>query len=221
MSIVGWNEMEVVEVFFRPGVNINRFRSSNDSECQCTDFLSCHMSAGFYDILRFDTSRGVFDQVVLPPRELLDDWYTGCWPSESLFLSNLVQFYNQTALNRMVNYVNSSVIENVFSALNSSLNSTFNTDMTIEMLAEELFIDRWNKELNYTAYFEQCQPEMCVFDINERASLFYVVTSLLGLYGGLSVALLFATPYVVMFIFNHFQPRQTNPEENQPRSNSK
>jgi hypothetical protein len=63
---------------FRPGVNTNIFRQSNDSVCGCTDFASCYMSTGFYDIVTFDTSRGVFDQVEIPPREYISGWYTGC-----------------------------------------------------------------------------------------------------------------------------------------------
>ena len=195
-------------------MNINQFRSANDSKCTCTDSPSCHIPAAFYDIVRLDTSRGVFDQIAIPPREWLEGWYTGCWPSESLLLSNLVQFFNQTALNRIIGYVNSSIGENLFRALNGS----FDARMRIETFVEELFIETWNTELNYTAYFEQCQPKICAFDINERASPLYIVTSLLGLYGGLSVALLFATPYVVTFVFNRTPPPPPRQVE-QPMTN--
>lgn len=166
------------------------------------------MPAGFYDILTFDTSTGVFDQVELPPREYLSGWYTGCWPSETLLLSTLEHFYNQTVLNRILNYVNSTTIDDLFIALNTSENIIFNANSTIEILVEELFIEMWTKQLNYTAYFNQCQLEICVFDTNERASFLYIFTSLLGLYGGLSVVLLFVTPSVVTFIMKRIRRRR-------------
>lgn len=200
-------------MFSRPGINTDLFRQLNDTECACTDFASCHMSAGFYDIVTFDNSGGVFDQVALPPRESIPGWYTGCWPVETLLLSTLENFYNQTALNRIVYYFNSSsAAEDLFIALNTSQNSSFDASNTIEELVAELFIETWTKELNYTAYFHQCQSEICTFNINERASFLYIVTSLLGLYGGMSVVLLFATPYVVTFIMKKFRRHQHDPD---------
>jgi hypothetical protein len=163
------------------------------------------MPSGFYDIVTFDTSQGIFDQQNLPPREFVLGWYTGCWPTETLLLSTLESFYNQTTLNRILDYVNSSTAYDLFTALNPSQNSSFNATTTIEMLVEDLFVEMWMKQLNYTSYFEQCQPESCVYDINQRASFLYIATSLLGLYGGLSVVLLFAAPYIVTFIMKRIR----------------
>jgi hypothetical protein len=167
------------------------------------------MSAGFYDIDRFDTSGGIFDQEAIPPQEYISGWYTGCWPSETLLLSTLEYFYNQTELNRMLTYVNSSTTNQLFTALNISENSSFDLNSTIEILVENLFVETWTKKLNYTSYFNQCKPETCIFDVNERASVLYIITSLLGLYGGLSVVLLFGTPFVVTYIIKRIR-RRTN-----------
>jgi hypothetical protein len=70
-------------------------------------------------------------------------------------------------LNRILTYVNSSTADNLFITFNISQNSSFDANTTIETLAEELFVEMWTKELNYTAYFDQCQPETCVFDTND------------------------------------------------------
>ncbi|CAF1073467.1 unnamed protein product [Adineta steineri] len=190
-----------------PGINTNLFQQFNGSECGCTDFASCHMSAGFYDFDTFDTSQGIFNQNLLPPQEYFSEWYTGCWPSETLLLSNLQNFYNQTAVNKIITYINSSISSDFFLALNLSQNSSFNINSTIESLVEELFIEEWIQQLNYTAYFHQCQPDTCIFDVNKRASVLYIFTSLLGLYGGLSVVLIFVSPYVVKFIMKQIQRR--------------
>lgn len=181
------------------------------------------MSAGFYDIVTFDTSGGVFDKVAIPPRESVPGWYTGCWPSETLLLSSAENFYNQTTLNYIVNYFNSSASTNLFLALNASIHSRFDRATTIGSLVEELFVENWTKELNYTAYFEQCQPEKCTYDSNERASVIYIFTSLLGLYGGLSVVLIFLTPLVVTLVMKRFQQQraQDNVINHEPENTGK
>jgi hypothetical protein len=166
------------------------------------------MSAGFYDIDTFDLSEGIFDQEQIPPRENISGWYTGCWPSETLLLSTLENFYNQTTVNRILAYVDSSATNDLFTALNTSQNSIFDLNSTIETLTGNLFVEMWTKQLNYTSYFYQCQPETCIFNINERVSVLYIITSLLGLYGGLSVVLLFGTPVVVTFIVKRIRRRR-------------
>ncbi|UJR22378.1 hypothetical protein I4U23_025440 [Adineta vaga] len=193
-----------------PGVNTNSFRQLNGSSCSCTDYPSCHMPAGFYNIMTFDTSRGIFDQQTLSPEEYLSGWFTGCWSSESLLLSKPDYFYNQTVLNTILFYVNDSASSGQFIVLNYTENSRFDSTVTIETLVEGLFVEQWSKELNYTAYFHQCQPNTCVFEKNERASVLFIFTSLLGLYGGLSVVLIFITPYVVTYIMKRFQQKSNN-----------
>ena len=126
------------------------------------------------------------------------------------FYQHLEYFYNQTELNRMLTYVNSSTTNQLFTALNISENSSFDLNSTIEILVENLFVETWTKKLNYTSYFNQCKPETCIFDVNERASVLYIITSLLGLYGGLSVVLLFGTPFVVTYIIKRIRRRRTN-----------
>lgn len=199
--------LNTTDLFLRPGVNTNLFRGENGSECGCTDYASCHMSAGFYDIETFHTSRGIFDQTALPPRERLSGWFTGCWPAETLLLSTLEHLSNQSSLNQILRSINSSIGNDLFLAMNLSQSSTFDPSMSIETLLEDLFVEMLTKTLSYSSYFEQCRPESCSIDINDRASFLYIITSLLGLYGGLSIALFFATPYFVTWIIDLSQRR--------------
>ena len=208
-----WSSESILTCSFRPGVNTNFFRDENGSQCGCTDYASCHIPAGFYDLERFDTSRGIFDQMTFPPREYLSHWFTGCWPAEALLVSTLEHLYNQSALNGVLRSINASVNTDLFSAIPISNDSSFDPSTTIETLLEDLFVQTFSKQLNYTSYFQQCRPESCSIDINARASLLYIFTSLLGLYGGLSVVLFFATPHAVTWLMEVCQ-RRTNPAGN-------
>ncbi|CAF1537727.1 unnamed protein product, partial [Adineta ricciae] len=199
-----------------PGLNTNEFIEPNGSSCGCTDYPTCRMPAGFYNITTFDTSRGVFDEQTLPPEEYLSNWYTGCWPAETLLLSIPTYLYNQTALNYILSYVNNSLVDNPFIVMSSMASSHFDPTMTIETLVEDLFVENWTDEVNYMSYFRQCQPNSCVYETNERASNLFIFTSLLGLYGGLSVVLLFLIPYVVNYIMILFRTKPNAPHIEQP-----
>jgi hypothetical protein len=193
----------MLHVIYRPGININRFRQSNGIECTCTDMASCHMPAAFYDIETFDKTRGIFDQQAIKPREYLSEWFTGCWPAETLLMSTLNNLYNRTALNAIIRSIDSSMNHTsnmTWMTLNVSSYSIYTHTSTFTFLTKNLFVESLTKQLNYTSYFEQCRLESCFVDVNERASFLYMFTSLLGLYGGLSVALVFITPILVTYL---------------------
>ncbi|CAF4237020.1 unnamed protein product, partial [Adineta steineri] len=76
-----------------------------------------------------------------------------------------------------------------------------NASNTFDQLLETSFVSRWSPYLNYSAYYAQCQSQVCTYTTAQRSSFLYILTSLLGLYGGLSVVLRLLVPYMVNFIY--------------------
>jgi hypothetical protein len=153
------------------------------------------------------TEQAIFDIQISPPREFVHGWYVACWPIESLLLSTLESFYNETALKRIITNVNSSTPLDSFTVLNESVSSRFNRSNSLNTLIDALFIENSTKVLNYSSYFERCRPQSCRYDINERAQILYVIISLLEFYGGLIVVLRLIIPYVVTFVVNRLGQR--------------
>jgi hypothetical protein len=58
-------------------------------------------------------------------------------------------------------------------------------------LIDELFIETWQNTSNYSNYFSICAPLTCRYTYIERNSVLYMLTTFLGLYGGLTVGLKF------------------------------
>jgi hypothetical protein len=58
-------------------------------------------------------------------------------------------------------------------------------------LIDELFIETWQNTSNYSNYFSICAPLTCRYTYVEKNSVLYMLTSFLGLYGGLTVGLKF------------------------------
>ena len=138
---------------------------------------------------------------------------------ESLLLSSLHAFYNQTVFNQIVAYINSSVVPDYFTALNISKRSHFSPTTTLDSVVEELFIEEFVKTFNYSSYYYQCQPQFCQYTVNDRPGALYIITSLLGFYGGLSVVLHLLIPYLVNFLLEKIVGRATL-SVNQTNSNS-
>ncbi|CAF4106479.1 unnamed protein product [Adineta steineri] len=120
----------------------------------------------------------------------------GCLPVYGLRLSTLECFYNSTCLERLATFLNSSY---VLSPLNISLYSRFTpiSSTTIGTLIDELFIETWYNTSNYSSYFSSCAPLTCHYSYEKRNSVLYMITTYVGLFGGLTVVLKYVVWYVL------------------------
>ena len=62
---------------------------------------------------------------------------------------------------------------------------------------DNLFVQEWSTEVNYSEYFSQCAPALCIYTKTDHNNLSYTITLLLSLYGGLTIILRILTPLLV------------------------
>jgi hypothetical protein len=97
-------------------------------------------------------------------------------------------------------------------ALNlTRLNTANERNGTLDDLLQTSFVEGMTTKLNYSLYFEQCQIQSCFYSIKQHLGFLYIITSLLGLYGGLSIALRFLIPYIVAFLISRLRRRVAVP----------
>ena len=125
--------------------------------------------------------------------------YTGCYIIESLLQSNLQCFYNQTCINQLLSYLLSSSSMNV-TALDKSLLVRFLETSTIEELLNELMVEEWNSSIMYENYYNECQPTQCTYTHETKNNVIYIVTTLVGLIGGLITVLKLIVPRLVKIV---------------------
>ncbi|CAF0881469.1 unnamed protein product [Adineta steineri] len=164
--------------------NIDNFSTT----CSCGNDSSCKTVTGIYT--------GQHGQWIL--QYLIPGLYTACFPIESLLQSTLECFYDtQGCLTFLIHYYNASFFSN-FTKLNSSSSaSRFAINSTIGILLGELFIEKWSEFLNYTGYFAQCQPASCSYQISRSNTIVETITTIIALYGGLTVALSTIAPLII------------------------
>jgi hypothetical protein len=126
------------------------------------------------------------------------DFYIGCYTIEALLQSSLQCFYNQTCIDELQSYFIVSSIMNVTS-LNVSLSSVFLPNSTIGDILDQLMVEEWNSSSIYENYYSECQPKQCGYTLTTKNSVIYIVTTVIGLIGGLITVLTFVVPYLVEF----------------------
>ena len=128
----------------------------------------------------------------------------GCLPIYGLRQSTLKCLYNSTCLKGMASFFRISA---VLDPLDASVYSRFTpvSSVLTGTLIDELFIEMWQNTSNYSSYFAACAPSTCRYTYEQRSDAIYMLTTFLGLYGGLTVGLKF----VIWHILNiYWQVRQ-------------
>ena len=133
--------------------------------------------------------------------------YTGCSLSEALRRSNLVCLYNQTCLDALIAHLNSSSKFNV-TALIQSNSSRFIPTANISDVLDVLMVDAWIKTTSHRSYYQQCRPQYCAYTIRRRHDAVYIITTSLGLFGGIYKALFIIIPLLCRFILDYRRKRQ-------------
>ena len=131
-------------------------------------------------------------QYIIPG--MFQTWF----PLQSLLMSTLECFYNETCLSQIKQLINSTVSPTNFIILkSSSLLISNNQYHRIDSLANNLFIQSWNNESSFESYFNQCHPLTCQYTIQTRFNFIYIVTTIIGLIGGINLVLSLLLPFII------------------------
>ncbi|CAF3662865.1 unnamed protein product [Adineta steineri] len=176
-----------------------------DNNCSCGLYSNCTTQATF---------------IIRNPSELMPitGLKIGCTPSESFRASTLECFYDDLCINLIKNYTinaNRTNSTNLFKPL-STINSSFPINISIAELINNLFIEDWNIKINYSAYFEQCLPLSCSYTYIQRFNVLHIITTLLGLQGGLAIVLKWICPKIIRIIVKIYQYRKKRKNVVQP-----
>jgi hypothetical protein len=175
-------------------------------DCFNDSVTICQLPEGIYaNIIQYDYAGSAWvNQIVngttsmINATLILPGLFIGCQPIESLMQTTTECFFEKICLNTISSYINYSTISNnSFSILNQS---RFSPQTTIETLVNDLFVEEWIINKSFTQYFDQCQPLSCQYKDEQRHNLASILTTIISVYGGLTVVLRSIIPIIVTFI---------------------
>jgi beta-lactamase regulating signal transducer with metallopeptidase domain len=59
-------------------------------------------------------------------------------------------------------------------------------------------VEEWNSSIMYENYFNECEPTECTYTHQTKNNILYIITTIIGLIGGLTTALKLIVPRLVM-----------------------
>ena len=134
---------------------------------------------------------------------ILNNWtvpgfQVGCLPVESLLQSTLECLYDAACLDTITLSISNSTV--IFNALDLSLPTRFASNTTLNEIVESLFIESWATNISFDKYYTECQLSACTYTIDYRQSIAIIITTIVGLYGGLTVVLHLLTPIIMKIV---------------------
>jgi hypothetical protein len=101
---------------------------------------------------------------------------------------------------------------NNVTALDASLPSQYSPNTTIKELLDTLMIEEWNTTQMYDQYYNECQPIQCSYSISTHNDIIYIVTTIIGIVGGLVTVLKLVVPRLVKFVMHCIRKRKARVE---------
>lgn len=165
-------------------------RSDYDDSCSCGTSTYCTRPLGFYC-----TTPGCFGSVSRPVQNI-SGLVQSCLRVDSLLESSLECFYNISCIQMLLEWhsfqLSNLTIDPRFyniTPLNPMFNIIFSPDTTFDVIASELFIENWTDSTDFSSYYNHCAPNECIYTYAEQFNRAYITATILGIVGGLSVAL--------------------------------
>lgn len=131
------------------------------------------------------------------PRSLFDGIVSDCFMVNAVLQSTFQCYFNQTCLSQ-IHPTSASQIN----ALDSQKNQLSLINSTVENILNRFFLDQFFIPVDFTRYYQQCQPNYCSYSYRRRLDLAYAFTTILGIFGGLNVFLRFLCPLLAKKLFS-------------------
>lgn len=205
------SKIHLMHVYPNKSLNAKPFETiwSNNGEkdCFCGVTANCYASSGFFDLFQQETG-GLF--IKYNSIINITGFQVSCYALDALLSSSLQCFFDSDCFSTLLTYFPLTNITNLDIL---HINQThYPPNTTIQTLVNNLFIEQWLSNTSFTSYYSKCAPILCTYKLTKYNSVIQVLTTLLGVYGGLSVVLRFSIPFIVRFWRNRRIPRQRQPD---------
>ena len=123
----------------------------------------------------------------------------GCYINEALRQSTFECFYNQSCIDTMKFHLKYRTNFSV-TALNPLLPSRYNSTTLIDGILNNMMVEQWRWNDSYVDYYGTCQPSYCSYKLFTKTPFIVVLTTLIGLFGGLAKILQVLVPIFIGFM---------------------
>ncbi|UJR18485.1 hypothetical protein I4U23_005391 [Adineta vaga] len=181
---------------FADTVNIRvlpRFYKRDNDRCYCSMYVCDKTASGIFNT---DNNSNLNE-----PSNIL--WtlpgiLAGCLPVQSILVSTLECFYNQTCLNKLMSYIS---VNESFQVMNISQSTLYTSNTTIQSIVNNFMTEDWIINISYDKYYLECSPSLCTYFQTSRRTFVHILTKLISLLASLVLILRLIFSFIIHFIY--------------------
>ena len=132
-----------------------------------------------------------------------------CFVMDATLASTLECYYDQSCLSLL-----HSSLSNIVHPLSDTLNKHFTRNSTVQALLNRIMIDEITSDVRFDSFYSQCSPAYCFYSYVHRFDVLFVVTTIIGIFGGVSFVLRIVAKLLAAMILrwkNRHMPRNDMP----------
>ena len=131
-----------------------------------------------------------YDRPVLVPGMAID-----CLIVDGTLGSTLACYYDRSCVTLLHKSLSTWV-----EPLSNWSNRNFAIDSSVQELVNELMLDEKTTDIHFDDFYSQCNPALCTYSYYRRFDILFIVTTILGIFGGLSFVLRLIAPIIAKII---------------------
>ena len=162
--------------------------------CSCLNINGCLRPAAIYES-HDSTSPSYIDGIV-----------SDCLMLDATLRSTLTCYYDESCVQQL--YPSVSITDDHL--LNKEENQKFNVESTVQEMFDNLMINNILLDVNFQNYYQVCHPDRCIFSYVRRFNLFFTITTIISIFGGLSTALRLLIPFLINRLLRDRKSEPTN-----------
>ena len=110
-----------------------------------------------------------------------------CYMAEGVLQSTLECLFNAKCVQMLATIL--PMINSTDRYLLKSNETKFSPNTSIETIVNAVFVENWFTTSSFSNYYTKCAPISCTYTFTQRGSVIFVITTLLGIFGGLTIVL--------------------------------
>lgn len=132
--------------------------------------------------------------------------FVGCYIIQATLRSDLRCFFDIDCIQELANSLFLSHINASDIVLKNLATSHYQLISSLLEIVTNLMVEEWNNQTSYNNYFNECKPLVCTATYINRGNIIYIVTTLIGLIGGLTKVCRSSVPIFVEIIMDYVIP---------------
>ena len=149
-------------------------------------------------------------QLLLVSRRNAMGFRIACYMVEGLLQSTLECLFDAKCVQAMTTSFPDINLTNAY--LLKSDETKFSPHTSIGTIVNALFIESWSTTSSFSDYYAKCAPISCTYTFIQAGSALFVITTLFGLFGGLTIVL----RLIIFNLVNWSYKRFIGPHEQSP-----